>query len=247
MSKDAEHISISADWRDRKLTAREFAGACYRFLNALKAVSPVFSNLGTSVNDRVVVIQDDLSSFERVMAECLADPDYVYVNPDPTDNSFTLDSSISGGFNVSFFDPDPRATMETGISIRVMAGSYSPYNTSSILIELPPPHATLVENDLTARQLLDVLIDIWSPEFATIYSDELLNKLDPNLENDRACGYLMYFADAGIAVTISNTAIVEPASSGGIVVRIPASPPWAKSADTFRPCFERISIPGILR
>jgi hypothetical protein len=108
-------------------------------------------------------------------------------------------------------------------------------------------HDSLVENDQTARKLLDVLIDIWRPEFPTIYSDELLNVLDPDLEKKRACGALMYFADTAPAIVIGNTRVVETVRTGGIVVRIPASPPWAKSADTFRACFERLSNAGFLK
>jgi hypothetical protein len=45
--------------------------------------------------------------------------------------------------------------------------------------------AFLEENVQTARKLLDVLIDIWRPEFAAIYSDNLLDVLDPDIENKR--------------------------------------------------------------
>jgi len=248
MKKDAEHILIGAYWHDRKLTAREFIGACYRFLNALKAISPIFSNRCTVVGDRVVMIPDDLASFERVIAERLVNPDYVYINPDPANDSFTLDSTISSGFIVSFSDPDPQASRETAISIRAMAGSFgSPQSTASALIELPPLHASLVENTQTARKLLDVLIDIWRPEFATIYSRELVRLLDPERKNRRTFGALMYFADTDPVGVIGDTAVVETVGSGGIVVRIPASPPWAESVDKFRTCFERLSNTSFLK
>ena len=94
MRKDAEHILISANWRDRKLTAREFIGACYRFLNALKDISPAFSNRCTAVGDEFDIVPDDYVSFEEVMTEALADPDSIYTNPDPALDSFTLDSTI---------------------------------------------------------------------------------------------------------------------------------------------------------
>jgi hypothetical protein len=207
----------------------------------------VFSNRCTAVGDEFVIVPDDYVSFEQVMTKALADPDSIYTNPDPALDSLTLDSTISGGFSVAFSESDPRATIETAISIKVRAGAFgSPRSTANVLIELPPLHASLVENDRTARKLLDVLIDIWRPEFATIYSDELRDVLDPDLDNKRACGALMYFADSGPVATIGNTAVVESVGSGGIVVRIPASPPWAKSADTFRACFERLSCAGLL-
>jgi hypothetical protein len=248
MRKDAEHILISANWRDRKLTAREFIDDCYRFLNALKDISPAFSNRCTAVGDEFDIVPDDYVSFEEVMTEALADPDSIYNNPDPALDSFTLDSTISGGFSIAFSESDPKATIETAISIKVRAGAFgSPRSTANVLIELPPLHASLVENDRIARKLLDVLIDIWRPEFATIYSDELLDVLDPDLEKKRACGALMYFADTDPATVIGNTGVVETARTGGIVVRIPASPPWARSADAFRPCFERLSNAGFLK
>jgi hypothetical protein len=46
----------------------------------------------------------------------------------------------------------------------------------------------------------------------------------------------MYFADTGPAAVIGNTVVVETVRTRGIVVRIPTSLPWAKSADKSQAC-----------
>jgi hypothetical protein len=195
-----------------------------------------------------MTLPDEFQLFEQVMAEYLADPAYVYVNPDNSTDSFTLDSSLATGFGASFSDPNPEATSETAISIFVASGAHGyPNATGSAVIKLPPACASLVADSNSSRRLLNVMINTWRPEFGSVFSRELIMILDPRRVYKRPFGVLMHFADAQPIPAIGDTAGIEVEDSGGIVVRLPVSQPWAAAADVCRPCFERLAGAGFLR
>ena len=247
MIEGTEHGVVGAYWRDRKLTAREFIHSCFAFLSELKTISKSFSNRCIVVRQQCVPLPDDFQSFERAMAEYLTDPENVYANPDTSTDSFTLDSTLLQGFVASFSDPNPNATSESAISIFAAAGAHGhPNATGSAVIKLPPRYASLVADSNLSRALLNVMVDTWRSEFVSIFSRELIRVLDPKRVHKRPFGVLMYFTDDEPASAIGDTADIEVRDSGGIVVTIPVSQPWAAGADVCRPCFDRLASAGFL-
>jgi len=246
MSTETDHILIGAYWHDRKVSAGRFINACFEFLMELKAISPVFGERCMDVKDRFEMVPNDFDSFQQLMIERLDDPDYAYINPDSADRSFTLESTLLQGFVASFSDPDPNATDENAISIRAMAGAYgAAASAGSALIDLPPAHLNMLEDSQTSRRLLDVLIEVWKPEFASMYSRNLIRLLDP-FRKKRPCGVWMYFADSAAASAVCDAASIESTETNGIIIHINVLMPWTETIDVIRPCCERLSAAGFL-
>lgn len=247
MTTGTEHISVGAYWQDRKYTARQFIEACHRFLSELKGISPLFSNRCITTERQLVPISDDLPSFSQAMSRSLADPDYVYTNPDKSVRSFTMDSTLPQGFVAAFSDCDINATEESAISIFVRAGAHGHANATGSAFFTLPPRDALMNDSAQRTAILNLMIRVWSPEFATITSKELLKVLDPERKNSRPFGAMMYFDDPHVEALVSNTphvVLVQPQGAAGTIIVINAPLPWAKSADMFKPCFEKLSRAG---
>src|SRR5437870_628103 len=167
---DSERVVVNAFWRERPISAGEFILTCRAFLARLLTVSSVFADRCIVIGNRPVVLPSNEESFRRVMLSALAEEDYAFVNPDPSNHKLTNDSKLSQGFSIAFIDPNPRATEETAVSILVRAGAhggdYSP--TNAITIKIPPTHRTLWQDRDKAKQLLSAVLETWNPEFAII-------------------------------------------------------------------------------
>ena len=248
MTPIPEHIRVAGYWRERKLTAREFIDACYAFLCRLGSVSESLSERCTVVDGDLVKLPSTLPSFEESMLKWMQDPNYVYTNPDSSVRSLTFDSTLPQGFTMSFSDCNPKATSENAFSILVRAGAHGHPNASgSAVIQVPPLHAAMIADARFARTSLQIMIDAWQPEFASVFSNELLSVLDPARKNPRPFGPLMYFAKIDPAALIGICGRVEPTSSGGTIVQIDAPLPWVQSAALFQSCFEALSRAGYLK
>lgn len=250
MTTGAEYVLVGAYWRDRKYTARQFIEACHRFLSELKDISALFSNRCTTAQGELFPLPDDLPSFTKTMSGLLADSDNVYTNPDNSIRSFTLDSTLPQGFVAAFSDCNINATEENTISIFVAAGAHGhPNATGAAFFRLPPAHTVLVNDSVRRTLLLSLMTRAWFPEFATITSKELVKILDPERNNGRSFGPLMYFKDTYVEGVVANTPhvrVVRPPATTGVTVAIDAPLPWAESADMFKPCYEKLKQAGLL-
>lgn len=249
MTNTGEHITVGAYWRNRVFTAGGFTDACYRFLTELEKVSSLFSNRCTVAGDELLTLPRDLQSFRQILARALADPDYVYTNPDKSVRSFTLDSTLPQGFVAAFSDCNPQATEGAAVSILVRGGAHGyPQATGSAFIVLPPPDAGLAYDEARRKQLIEVMIRVWSPEYASISSKELLSVLDSNRKSWRPFGALMYFDPRIPEHLIADTPHVSvlPQQGAATMIAIDASALWVDSVDKFRPAFEKFKNAGLL-
>ncbi len=240
---------LAAYWKNRKITAREYIELCYTFLRKLQSFSPAFENRCVMIGTETLILPSDYPSFERILAEVINDKDYLYENPDPKNKTFTLDSSMSGGFSAPFSDPDPEATDATAISIRVAAGAYggkySPTNV--VLIEVPATSDLLAGDLEKVKQLLKLVVEHWQPSFAVLTSSQLRRSLDPARKNSFTVGPLTYFADSRVKTLADGTAVSENGPDKGVLLTIKAPTPWTAAVDVFRPCYDRLSAAEALK
>jgi hypothetical protein len=249
MTTITEHIVAGAYWRERVLTAGEFIDSCYRFISELAKVSSSFSNRCTVADHEILVLPHDLPSFREILSKSLADPDYVYKNPDPSVDSFTLNSTLPQGFVAAFSECDPQATQESAVTILVRAGAHGHLNaTGSAFLTLPPHQAGLAYDTVKRDELMEVMLRVWSPEYASISSKELIRVLDPERTNGRSFGALMYFEDQIVETVVADTPHVRvlPRPAAGKAIAIDAPAPWVNSVEKFRPCFEKLKNAGQL-
>jgi len=245
-----EDVYLGAYWKDRRLSAREYIQLCYDFLQRLEALSPAFANRCVVIREEPARVPKDHSGFEQTILRCLAEGDHVYVNPDPGVKSLTLDSTIRVGFLTSFSDPDPKATRDTAIGIRVAAGGhggrYSPPN--HVLIEIPAGHRELWTEKRTARDLMNIVVATWHPTFAVLSSTELKKALDPNKVNNHTVGPFTYFAQRAAENAVSGgIASVSDITGAGPLITIDAPEPWAAHVQQFKPVYDRLSAANLLK
>jgi|SRR6266850_1417865 len=245
---ESERVVLNAFWRERPISAGEYIATCRTFLAALPSVSSVFADRCIVIGNRPVILPSDEASFQKVMLSALAEEDYAFENPDPSNHELTTDSRLSQGFSFAFSDPDPHATEQTAASILVKAGAYggvySP--TNSVTIKIPPTYRSLWEDREKARQLMFAVLEHWKPEFAMITSYELRRALDPKRVNDFSVGPLTYFADENAARIAKGKASVETTSGGGTLLSIDAPPPWANALDRFKDAYAALDKAGFL-
>ena len=240
-----ERTVLGAYWRDRPATAREMIGQTNRFVEALQAFHPLFENRCIVIEDQVRILPRDLVHFEPLMAEYLADnAKNLYVNPDPAVTTFTLDSTISCGFLVALSDPSPDATDENAAAVRVIAGAGGRLH-NSVVFELPPSAPELRCGSGKAVELMDLVVEHWSPYFGSLTSYRLASKLDPDHRHRFRLGVLNYLASPGAADRCRTSAIVESRPEG-TVVRFDTGFPFSDAADRFVPCFQRLAAAGFL-
>jgi len=240
-----ERAVLGVYWRDRRATAREVIRQTHRFVGALQAFHPLFADRCIVIGNEVRILPSDLASFEPLLAEYLADnAKNRYVNPDPAVTSFTLDSTISGGFMVALSDPDPAATDDNAAAVRVTAGAWGRLS-NSLVVELPPSSPELRSGSGKALELFDLIVEHWSPYFGSLTSSQLVAELDPDRRNKLRFGVINYLARREAADPCGTTAIVESRHEG-TVLRFDVAFPFSKAADRIRPCFERLVDAGLL-
>jgi len=229
------------------MSAGECIATCRAFLAALQSVSSVFADRCVVIGTRPVVLPPDEASFQRVMLAAIAEEDYVFINPDPSNHELTNDSRLSQGFSFAFSDPDPHATEQTAASILVKAGAYGGVHspTNAVTIKIPPTHRSLWEDREKAKQLMLAVLEHWKPEFAMITSYELRRALDPKRVKDFSVGPLTYFADENARIA-KGKATVETTSGGGTLLYIDAPPPWANALDRFKDVYAALDKAGLL-
>lgn len=123
-----DRIVLSAYWKNRRITAREYINACYEFLARLREFSEAFASRCVVIGRTPIILSSELDRFREILSQAIEDPESAYGNPDPSNQSLTPDSTSTLGFRVSFSDPDSKATANTAIGVSVTAGAYSSYS-----------------------------------------------------------------------------------------------------------------------
>jgi hypothetical protein len=193
----------------------------------------------------VRILPSDLVHLEPLLAEYLADnAKNRYLNPDPAVTTFTLDSTISGGFGIALSDPSPRATEENAAAVRVTAGGWGRL-PNCVVVELPPSAPELRCGSGKAVELMDLVVDHWSPYFGSLTSSELAGKLDPDRRHSLRFGVINYLTRPGAEGPGPTSAIVE-SRPDGTIVRFDTRFPLSAAADRLVPCFARLAETGFL-
>ncbi|MBL9136514.1 MAG: hypothetical protein JNK85_11625 [Verrucomicrobiales bacterium] len=243
-----ETVYLSAYWRDRRTTAREFIETCHRFLAALSDISASFANRCVVVGSRPVGVPTNYAAFESLLAKLIANPECIYENPDAKAKEFTLDSAISTGFLASFSDPSPRKADETGPSIRIIGGSWGEYQApNSVVIEFPGPLSASGTFRELAVGVMEQVLRHWHPHFACVTSTELFARLDGEYRNDFTVGMINYFADPRVVHSLGDESKTIQSEFGGAAFAIDVDPPFLQKPDQFLLCYERLDRAGLLR
>jgi hypothetical protein len=247
-----EKVFLGAYWMGRGLTGREFITRCYNFLAGLIDFSRAFEHRCVAVKEGNTIVPAALpktyQAFEQLMIRVVPDNDQVYVNPDPTNKNFTLESTTPAGFTISFSDAGNGATPPTRLSVSITAGVHGEYQTpNSVLINIPPEYRVFWEDKQRARELVQLVVATWKPTIAALTSRELRQALDTKRENDLPLGPLTYFSDKEVGTVADETASVDASSEGGVLLIIDAPYPWTASLHHFRSCYTRLSEAGLLQ
>lgn len=250
--ENEERVFLGAYWKDRRLSAREFIKLCYGFLARLREFSSAFDYRCVAIPEGnkfvAAMVPENYELFEQLMIRATPNPERVYVNPDSRGKDFTLQSTTPGGFTISFSDAGHGAVPPTRLSVSITAGVHGEYRTpNSVVINIPADYRKFWENHDKAKKLMEIVVSVWQPAFATLSSSELRRALDPNRTVSFAFGPLTYFADKRAGSVAKGVARIEFSIHGGVFLSMDCSYPWAKSVDCFRPCWSRLNDAGLLQ
>ena len=173
-----ERYDLCAYWRDRPMTVREYMGFARGLLEALHRYDPDAFGCISSVDDPDgYCYADDFSDFEERLFPQLYDKEKIYTNPDPEDESFTLDSRHYFGYREAFFcQRDPQKKEFVEVSIR--AGGTGETVTSSVIVEFPPEGYPQFEQFGYVLGLFRIVVEHCRPEEAFVLSFEVQDAVE---------------------------------------------------------------------
>jgi hypothetical protein len=250
--KGDERVFLGAYWKDRSITGKEFVQLCHDFLARLRKLSSAFGHRCVAIPEGskfvAAAVPEDYESFERLMMRAVPNPEIAYLNPDRSNKNFTLQSTTAAGFTIGFSDGGYGTTQPTRLSVSITAGVHAEYQTpNSVIINIPPDYREFWQNSDMARHLMEIVVSVWRPTFATVTSSELRRALDPGRTGRFALGPIAYFADKRAGSAAEGTARVEPSVHGGVFLSIDTPYPWTGSLGRLRPCYSRLNDAGLLQ
>ena len=202
-------------WTDRPLVAAEAFAQMAAFLSRLQTFNEIFSqfyvaNLNTM---RYVGLQPDLSDLRDKLIAGFG-PDDGFVNTDPDDYTFHINSRSVFGFSGSFSTVAQET--EIGCQISVTCGCFDafPGSPGTNLVDIVPSSSLATPEFL--RGLLKEMVDFWRPADALITRPNVRSLLEQPV-GEAAIGWLTYLADPAAATVVPDEFAHEPLADGILI------------------------------